>query len=95
MCASNFLIMGNNCKVLKTFVKTLSPQNNPICNKTPTEINESTIPELTRPPQVTDMSDITVKNLWVKLSFKALSDDTMSQTRSFSFGKMCSRFSRK
>lgn len=78
LCASNFLTMRNYSKVLKTFVKSLGPQNNQICDKIPSEINKSTIPELTRPTQVTDMSDITVENLWVKLSFKAPPDDSMS-----------------
>lgn len=88
--------MGNNSKVLKIFAKTLGPQNSQLCEKILTEINENTIPELTRPTQVRDMSDITVENLKVKLSFKALSDDSMSQNRSLSIGMiLCSRVSRK
>lgn len=34
-------------------------------------------PELTRPTQVTDMTDITVENLQVKVSFKTLLDERM------------------
>lgn len=91
LCASNFLTMRNNSKVLKTLVKTLGPQNNQICDKILTEINQID-PELTRPIQVTDRSDVTVENLWVKLCFKAPSDD---RTRSLSIGMMCSRVGRK
>lgn len=88
LCKVNFLTKGNNSKILKTFVKTLGPQNTQFCDKTPTEIN--------KPTQGTDMSDNTVENLWDKLSFKALSDDRMSQTRTLSIGIMlCSGVSRK
>lgn len=55
--------MGDNIKVLKTFAETLGPQNNQICDIIPTEISKSTLPELTRPTQATDMSDTTVENL--------------------------------
>lgn len=55
--------MGDNNKVLKTFAKTLGLQNHQICDKIPTEINKSTVPELTGPTQATGMSDITVENL--------------------------------
>lgn len=81
---------------MKTFVKTLGPQNNQICDKIPIESYKSTMSELSRPTQVTDMSDITVENLWVKLSFKALPDDRRSQTTSLSIGiVVCSGVSRK